>query len=76
MKHTRSQCPCCKHTFANKKALVTHRVGSLTRKRRCLSPREMRMRGLTQGEQGSWIMPPLRVSPVAWQDDDLSEQAG
>ena len=60
MKHTRSQCPSCKQVFAGTKAFDTHRVGPYTRKqqrRRCLTQKEMRLRGMTQNEQGWWVLP-------------------
>lgn len=60
MQHTRSQCTACKQTFAGTKAFDAHRVGPYTRKRqrrRCLSRREMQLRGMTQTEQGWWILP-------------------
>ncbi len=60
MHHTRSQCPVCNHLFAGTKAFDAHRVGPFTRKqkkRRCLSLREMRLRGMVQNEQGWWMLP-------------------
>lgn len=58
MQHTRSQCARCKQIFAGTRAFDAHRVGPFTRKqqrRRCLSPREMRLRGMNQTEQGWWM---------------------
>lgn len=60
MKHTRSQCTSCKQVFAGTKAFDAHRVGPYTRKqrkRRCLSCKEMRLRGMAQNEQGWWMLP-------------------
>lgn len=60
MKYTRSQCACCKQVFAGTKAFDAHRVGPYTRKqqkRRCLSAKEMRLRGMIQNEQGWWMLP-------------------
>jgi hypothetical protein len=60
MRHTRSQCTCCKQVFAGTRAFDAHRVGPFTRKqrkRRCLTRREMRLRGMTQNEQGWWMLP-------------------
>lgn len=60
MKHTRSQCACCKQVFAGTRAFDAHRVGPYTRKqqkRRCLTRREMLLRGMTQNERGWWMLP-------------------
>lgn len=60
MQHTRSQCPACSQVFAGTHAFDAHRVGPYTRKqrrRRCLSRREMLLRGLKQNEQGWWMLP-------------------
>lgn len=60
MKHARTQCAACHQTFAGTKAFDAHRVGPFTRQRksrRCLSLREMRLRGMTQTEQGLWALP-------------------
>jgi len=65
MKHTRSQCACCKQVFAGTRAFDAHRVGPHARKqrkRRCLSMREMRLRGMTQNEQGWWALPAQSTS--------------
>ena len=59
MQHTRAQCPSCKQTFAGTRAFDAHRVGPFTRKqrrRRCLSRREMRLRGMKQNEAGWWML--------------------
>lgn len=60
MQHTRSQCANCNQTFAGTRAFDAHRVGPYTRKqqrRRCLSHKEMRLQGMTQNEQGWWMLP-------------------
>ena len=60
MRHTRSQCACCQQVIAGTKAFDAHRVGPYTRKqqrRRCLTSREMRQRGMAQNEQGWWTLP-------------------
>jgi hypothetical protein len=65
MHHTRSQCPVCKQVFAGVKAFDAHRVGPYSRKqqkRRCLTRKEMRLRGMTQNEQGWWMLPAERRS--------------
>jgi len=73
MKHTRSQCACCKQVFAGTRAFDAHRVGPSTRKqrkRRCLTCKEMRLRGMTQNEQGWWMLTSrTRI-------EDLPDQAG
>lgn len=59
MKHTRSQCPTCGQVFAGTKAFDAHRVGPLghaRKKRRCLTRREMRLGGMSQNEQGWWML--------------------
>lgn len=78
MKHTRSQCACCKQVFAGTKAFDAHRVGPYTHKqqrRRCLTRREMRLQGMIQNEQGWWMVPG-RASATTSDGDDLSDQAG
>lgn len=60
MKHTRSQCASCNQVFAGTRAFDAHRVGPYTRKqqrRRCLTRKEMLLRGMTQNEQGWWMLP-------------------
>jgi len=60
MKHTRSQCACCKQVFAGTRAFDAHRVGPYARrqrKRRCLTCKEMHLQGMTQNEQGWWMLP-------------------
>jgi hypothetical protein len=60
MQHTRAQCANCKQTFAGTRAFDAHRVGPYTRKqrrRRCLSRREMLLRGMAQNEAGWWMLP-------------------
>jgi hypothetical protein len=60
MQHTRSQCACCKQIFAGTRAFDAHRVGPYTRKqqrRRCLSRKEMLLRGMIQNEHGWWVLP-------------------
>lgn len=78
MKHTRSQCACCKQVFAGTKAFDAHRAGPYTRKqqrRRCLSASEMRLRGMTQNEQGWWLLQ-CRASATKSNVDDPSDLAG
>ena len=65
MHHTRSQCACCKHLFAGVRAFDAHRVGPYPRKRqkrRCLTQREMRQRGMVQNEQGWWMLAGKRIA--------------
>lgn len=60
MHYARSQCAVCQQVFAGTPAFDTHRVGPIpsTRKqrRRCLSHHEMRQLGMTQNEQGWWML--------------------
>ncbi len=77
MKHTRSQCACCKQVFAGTRAFDAHRVGPYTRKqqkRRCLASREMRLRGMTQNEQGWWMLPG-KIRGEEHEEEDCSEHA-
>jgi hypothetical protein len=76
MKHTRSQCACCKQVFAGTRAFDAHRVGPYSRKqqkRRCLSVREMRLRGMTQNEQGWWMLQGRSSIPKSDGDDPIDQ---
>jgi hypothetical protein len=78
MKHTQSQCASCKQVFAGIRAFDAHRVGPYTRKqqkRRCLSSREMRLRGMAQNEQGWWMVA-SKTQREENGKEDLPEQAG
>jgi hypothetical protein len=78
MKYTRSQCACCKQVFAGTKAFDAHRVGPYTRKqqkRRCLSSREMRLRGMRQNEQGWWMLI-SRTQTAKGETENIPNQAG
>lgn len=78
MRHTRSECGSCKQIFAGTRAFDAHRVGPYTRKqqkRRCLSRREMRLRGMTQNEQGWWMLI-SRTQIAKGEIEDVPDQAG
>ncbi len=78
MKHAWTQCACCKQVFASTRAFDVHRVGPYTRKqqkRRCLSCREMRLRCMTQNEQGWWMLPG-KARGEEREEEDRPEQVG
>lgn len=75
MLHTRSQCAACSQTFAGTKAFDAHRIGPFTRRqqrRRCLSRKEMRLRGMIQNEQGWWMLP-ARTRAETSQDEGVAD---
>jgi hypothetical protein len=55
---TLSQCGGCGLTFVSVEAFEAHRSGShIQRSRRCLTPQEMRAKGMAYNECGAWRMP-------------------
>ena len=58
-----NQCPGCGELFNSTAAFEKHRVGEHTdNQRRCLTPIEMRQRGMVQVEGGWWVTK-LRATP-------------
>lgn len=52
----RNQCPTCREYFNSTHAFERHRTGSFTeRTRRCLSLKEMKLKGMSKNEAGYWI---------------------
>jgi hypothetical protein len=55
---TLSQCGGCGLMFASVEAFEVHRSGShVQRTRRCLTPQEMRAKGMARNERSAWRMP-------------------
>ena len=77
MQHTRAQCASCKQTFAGTRAFDAHRVGPYTRKqrrRRCLTRKEMKQRGMTQNEAGWWMLPGKAKDTISEDPEDQARE--
>lgn len=52
----KNQCPTCHHYFNSSLAFGRHRVGEFNpNSRRCLTPEEMRAKGMSISNSGFWI---------------------
>jgi hypothetical protein len=69
----RNQCPACDEFFNSTAAFEKHRVGTYgtgttLHARRCLTPDEMRARGMDQNASGWWVTERMSTGDIADRD--------
>jgi hypothetical protein len=62
----RNQCPGCSEYFNSSRAFEKHRVGEHGHDRRCLTPTEMREKGMAKNAAGFWVGNPMKAELPHW----------
>ena len=69
----RNQCPTCREYFNSNGAFDKHRTGSHGVDRRCRTPEEMQVKGMSLRKDGFWIADSMSADLVAIHEERKNE---